>query len=130
MASSEPAQSIRRTVVRRARSLGYTAYRLAAEAGVSESQVYRYFAGTSDLSGRRIDRLFRVLDLRVYPIHSPPRPTFAVMRVRVNARVPRSWRGRAGGRGRGPAGTAANPAGVLSFLAVTSHKVSAGGAAR
>ena len=110
MATSEPAQSIRRVVIRRARALDYTAHRLAVESGVGRSQVYRYFRGEADLTSRRLDRLFRVLDLAVYPVrHSPPRPAVPLAGRPASGTVwfpsRRSWRGPAGALcGRGPRG--------------------------
>jgi hypothetical protein len=60
-------QSTRKLIVERAVKLGYTPARLAANADISLAQMYRFFAGTSDLSSERVDRLLSVLGLTVLP---------------------------------------------------------------
>jgi hypothetical protein len=62
-------RSLRQTVVNRAAELGYNANQLAAAVPrVSAAQLYRYFAGTSDLSGDRLEHVLRFLGLEVTPV--------------------------------------------------------------
>lgn len=59
--------TIRAAVTERAAALGLNPYSLArqTEGAVSDDQLRRYLAGTHDLTGEKLDAVFRVLGLAI-----------------------------------------------------------------
>ena len=66
---AEPPSNFRAAIRSRLQCLGWTAYRLHRESGVSKSSVYAYLNGEREMSSNALEQLCRSLDLDLRERH-------------------------------------------------------------